>query len=230
MNVGLLVGVLRARADLRSHDRWTRDELLAHQAQAMHELRAYAVANSPFYRGPPRARGRATRGPTDRHQADAHGAVRRPRHRPGRAPRERRGLSRARLGDRPLPGALSGGRDRWHDGSSRRVPLGPGRVAHRPRLVRTGVRLGRRRRGPDQPAADGGRLVAKPEPPIGHRRRHGRIAVHPDASARRDAADRGDRGRTQRIRPDALVGYASMLRILADEQTAGGCRSSRESS
>ena len=50
MNVGLLVSVLRARAELRSHDRWPRDELLAHQARAMRDLRAYAVANSPFYR------------------------------------------------------------------------------------------------------------------------------------------------------------------------------------
>ena len=50
MNVGLLLGVLRSRAELRSRDRWTRDELLAHQARAIRELRAYAVAKSPFYR------------------------------------------------------------------------------------------------------------------------------------------------------------------------------------
>lgn len=50
MNIGMLAGVLRARAVLRSHDRWTRDELLAHQARALHELRSFAVSNSPFYR------------------------------------------------------------------------------------------------------------------------------------------------------------------------------------
>ena len=50
MNVATLGGVLRARAALRSHDRWTRDELLAHQARALHELRSFAVASSPFYR------------------------------------------------------------------------------------------------------------------------------------------------------------------------------------
>ncbi len=50
MNIGMLAGVLRARADLRSHDRWTRDELIAHQARALHEVRQYAVAKSPFYR------------------------------------------------------------------------------------------------------------------------------------------------------------------------------------
>jgi phenylacetate-CoA ligase len=50
MNVGFLLSVLRARADLRSRDRWTRDALLAHQAQALRDLRAYAFANSPLYR------------------------------------------------------------------------------------------------------------------------------------------------------------------------------------
>jgi putative adenylate-forming enzyme len=50
MNVATLAGVLRARAALRRHDAWTRDELLAHQASALAELRTFAVAHSPFYR------------------------------------------------------------------------------------------------------------------------------------------------------------------------------------
>jgi phenylacetate-CoA ligase len=50
MNVGLLLGVLRTRAELRSHDRWSRAELIAHQAEALRELRLYAVDRSPFYR------------------------------------------------------------------------------------------------------------------------------------------------------------------------------------
>jgi putative adenylate-forming enzyme len=50
MNVALLAGVLRTRAALRSHDRWTRDELLRHQVGALDELRRFAVASSPFYR------------------------------------------------------------------------------------------------------------------------------------------------------------------------------------
>jgi putative adenylate-forming enzyme len=49
MNLGSLVGVLRSRAELRSHDRWTREELLHHRSQALRDLRTYAVANSPFY-------------------------------------------------------------------------------------------------------------------------------------------------------------------------------------
>jgi phenylacetate-CoA ligase len=50
MNAGLLVGVLRSRADLRAHDRWARDTLLEHQARSLRELRRYAVSYSPFYR------------------------------------------------------------------------------------------------------------------------------------------------------------------------------------
>jgi putative adenylate-forming enzyme len=50
MNVATLASLLRTRAVLRSHDGWTPDELLAHQAHALAELRAYAVARSPFYR------------------------------------------------------------------------------------------------------------------------------------------------------------------------------------
>lgn len=50
MNIALLAGVLRARAVLRSRDRWTRDELLTNQARALRALRAFAVARSPFYR------------------------------------------------------------------------------------------------------------------------------------------------------------------------------------
>ena len=50
MNVAFLAGVLRARAQLRSHDRWSRETLLEHQARSLVELRQHAVANSPFYR------------------------------------------------------------------------------------------------------------------------------------------------------------------------------------
>ncbi len=50
MNVAALVGVLRARAELRSHDRWSRDELLDYQARSLAELRRFAMARSPFYR------------------------------------------------------------------------------------------------------------------------------------------------------------------------------------
>ena len=50
MNIPLLVGVVRARAELRAHDRWSRTVLLEHQARSLHELRRWAVSKSPFYR------------------------------------------------------------------------------------------------------------------------------------------------------------------------------------
>lgn len=50
MTVGLLLGVVRARAELRRHERWTRAELAANQARALRDLRDFAVARSPFYR------------------------------------------------------------------------------------------------------------------------------------------------------------------------------------
>jgi putative adenylate-forming enzyme len=50
MNVFGLAGVLRARAELRTHDRWTREDLLGHQARALDDLRRFAVARSPLYR------------------------------------------------------------------------------------------------------------------------------------------------------------------------------------
>ena len=50
MNVRTLASVLRARAVLRGHDRWSRDDLLAYQASALADLRAFAMARSRFYR------------------------------------------------------------------------------------------------------------------------------------------------------------------------------------
>jgi phenylacetate-CoA ligase len=44
-----LARVLRKRARLRRQERWSRPELEAHQARALRELRDLAVARSPFY-------------------------------------------------------------------------------------------------------------------------------------------------------------------------------------
>jgi len=49
VNVATLAGLLRARATLRRHDAWTRDQLLAHQASSLAEIRRFAVTRSPFY-------------------------------------------------------------------------------------------------------------------------------------------------------------------------------------
>lgn len=49
MNVTGLAAILRARAKLHRHERWTREVLEAYQARALSELRSFAVARSPFY-------------------------------------------------------------------------------------------------------------------------------------------------------------------------------------
>jgi len=49
MNLRIIAGVLRKRRQLRGHERWTRAELSAHQVSALADLRALAVARSPFY-------------------------------------------------------------------------------------------------------------------------------------------------------------------------------------
>ena len=41
--------VLWKRTQLRAHETWTRAELLAHQSRSFEELRAFALARSPFY-------------------------------------------------------------------------------------------------------------------------------------------------------------------------------------
>jgi putative adenylate-forming enzyme len=50
MNVATIAGLLRERAQLRTHDGWTRQEVLAYQARRLADLRAFAVERSPFYR------------------------------------------------------------------------------------------------------------------------------------------------------------------------------------
>lgn len=50
MNVIGLAAILRARARLHRHERWTREALEAYQARALGELRNYAVTRSRFYR------------------------------------------------------------------------------------------------------------------------------------------------------------------------------------
>lgn len=50
MNVATLAGVLRERGRLRTHEAWSRDEMLADQALRLADLRAFAASRSPFYR------------------------------------------------------------------------------------------------------------------------------------------------------------------------------------
>ena len=50
MNIATIAGLLRERARLHAHDSWARDEVLAYQAARLADLRHHAVAHSPFYR------------------------------------------------------------------------------------------------------------------------------------------------------------------------------------
>lgn len=50
MSPGFIVGVLRERRALRSHERWSRATLDSQQAAAPNELRTWAGERSRFYR------------------------------------------------------------------------------------------------------------------------------------------------------------------------------------
>lgn len=45
-----LISVLRSLRELTGHDRWTRDTLVRYQEKSLNDLRSFAYANSPFYR------------------------------------------------------------------------------------------------------------------------------------------------------------------------------------
>jgi phenylacetate-CoA ligase len=49
MNLDIMLSLLRTVSTLRAHERWTRAELEAYQATALRELREYVYARSPFY-------------------------------------------------------------------------------------------------------------------------------------------------------------------------------------
>jgi len=49
MDINMLLKTLRAIKQLRQHEAWTRSQLEAHQAQALRHLRDHAYAYSPFY-------------------------------------------------------------------------------------------------------------------------------------------------------------------------------------
>lgn len=49
MNTRIILKVLRMRRQLRRRDRWTREQLDAHQTRSLRLLREYAYSRSPFY-------------------------------------------------------------------------------------------------------------------------------------------------------------------------------------
>jgi len=50
VNLPTLLRVLAGRRRLRGHEHWPRERLLQYQARRLAELRAHAIAKSPFYR------------------------------------------------------------------------------------------------------------------------------------------------------------------------------------
>ena len=50
MDLGMMLKVLHTLEQLRKHERWTRQQLEAYQAEQLRRQRAYAYAHSPFYR------------------------------------------------------------------------------------------------------------------------------------------------------------------------------------
>lgn len=49
MNIQIMLKLLRTLKELRRHERWTRQQLEAHQVKALQALRQYAYERSPFY-------------------------------------------------------------------------------------------------------------------------------------------------------------------------------------
>lgn len=49
MDLQILIKLMRKLAQLRQHERWTRAQLEAYQAEALQRLRAHAYTRSPFY-------------------------------------------------------------------------------------------------------------------------------------------------------------------------------------
>jgi putative adenylate-forming enzyme len=50
MDIRTLFGTLQQIRHLRQHERWTRQQLMAYQTEALRQLRDHAYARSPFYR------------------------------------------------------------------------------------------------------------------------------------------------------------------------------------
>ena len=49
MNLPIMIKLLHTLEELRTHEHWARQQLEAHQAKALQDLRQYAYERSPFY-------------------------------------------------------------------------------------------------------------------------------------------------------------------------------------
>jgi putative adenylate-forming enzyme len=218
----LLIELLLARAQLARRDRWPREKLEAHQASALRAIRAHAVAHSPFYR-------RLHAGKTASALADLPVVTKRMvmdhfdelvTDRAVRLEDVRRHVASERAGDPFLgrywvaatsgttgsPGVFLHDRREWltvlasyaraNDWAHVRAGL-----THRLRLAVVSSRT------PWHQSALVGKTL---ESPFVH-------ALRLDATAPLQETLE----QLNRFQPESLVGYASMLRLLANEQIAG---------
>ena len=222
MDLRAIVSLLRARSVLASHDRWTREELIAHQASGLAELRAFARARSPFYR-------------------EFHRGL-------GNAPLEELPvLSKATLMER-FDELVTDPAVRLKDVEAHLTSAGPTDLFRgRYRVAATGGTTGRRgvflsdRSEWNRILASYARANDWAGVPVGVRHRL-RVAIvssrnpaHQSSivgvtlasplvpTLRLDASEPLERTTTAltTFQPDSLIGYASILRALADEQLAG---------
>jgi hypothetical protein len=71
-----LVAILRELRRLRAHDRWTPEQLHAHQRRALADAREHAWAHSPFYRSfHEQYRDAPYKRAADPHETPAHGQL-----------------------------------------------------------------------------------------------------------------------------------------------------------
>ena len=222
MNIGLLLRVLGARAELRSHDRWSPEELARHQARALAELRQFALERSPFYR--------------DFHRGLASAPLE-------ALPVLTKQTVMDRFDELVTDRAVRLADVERHLGQKSATDLFRGRY----RVVATGGTTGRRGVFLSDPAEwrtvlasyarayDWAGVAAGPTNRLRMAVVSSRNPSHQSAivgatvasriipTLRLDATEPVERivAELNAFRPDALVGYASMLRILADEQRDG---------
>lgn len=225
MDLALLGRVLLLRRQLRSHDRWTRADLDGHRSTALAALRAHAYDRSPFYR-------RFHSGLTDRPLAELPV------------------LTKAAVMEN-FDEIVTDRSIRLADVEAHLAAMkGDERFAGRYRLVSTSGSTGRRGFFLSDPvewatviasynrAQEWAGVAASPL----HRTRMAVVSTttgwHQSArvgasvrnpfvtTLRIDATDPLPRtvARLNAFRPDSLVGYASMQRLLAEEQLAGRLR------
>jgi putative adenylate-forming enzyme len=224
MDTWLIANILRLRRTLRHREEWTRERLLEHQGRELATLRAFAVEHSPFYRQLYRGFGSAPLSElpvlTKATMMDHFDEI-------VTDPALRLADLQAYLERLDGNGPYGGYWVSATSGSSGRKSVIPA-DAHE--WAMTIASYGRANEWSGIPASplhpvrmavvssttawhQSSRVAATIKSPFIHSNRMDAAAPLPDIVAR-----------LNQLRPDILIGYASMIRILADEQIAGRLR------